>query len=217
VSLIDHISFRSCCHYLNDQSHQRTDISTRETFYIRTDQAMKNFKRISSMHPYSISYAIESKDATTELKSIWSRMTSLRRLTWMPRCDTFHMLSTQTGLTSLTTCNVFSPHIRYCTNLLELSTPLISLSDYKYMPSSLTRLRLLGDVRWSFDNIDFIEMMNHLPRLASLEFETQSLKAGSLSSLSRWSSLTSLTIRGDSSIGTDTWIPSSLKGLIHNG
>jgi hypothetical protein len=71
---------------------------------------------------------------------------------------------------------------------LTLTTPLPLLTDYRYIPSSLTRLELqLGnDVKWSFDNENGTEMGRHLPHLIDLELEIGSnakqwLKNGALS------------------------------------
>jgi hypothetical protein len=130
-----------------------------------------------------------------------------------------NILSTQTSLTSLVMV-AFSVHIRHCTNLLYLSTPLRAISDYQYIPSSLTRLslRLGDDATWSYNDDNFIGMINHLPNVSSLvlvigEFATQFLApGGALSLLSRWLSLTEL------SIGTATDKESvPLNGLVHQG
>jgi hypothetical protein len=142
-----------------------------------------------------------SSDATPR---IWLRIPGLRRLTLTTLNDTSHILSTQTGLTWLQ-LKAFSPHIQYCTNLLELTIPLPSLSNYHYLPSSLTRLGLRLDHAKEDDN--FIDMIKPLPRVASLKLEIgmdakHVAKAGALSSLSRWSSLTKLTIRSGYMIGT---------------
>jgi hypothetical protein len=211
-ALVDHISFRSCCHYLNDQSHQRNDIGPRSIFRITTDQSPAKFERIASLHPYSISY---SGGRTNEmpLNTIWSRITSLRRLWLSYGIDTAPLLSTQTSLTWLQ-LRVFSPHIHHCTNLLDLTTPLRSLNDYQYLPSSLTRLNI--EVEDAKDDDNFMDMIDHLPHLSSLELEIgrcagQLVKAGRLSSLSRWSSLTQLSISDYSNELL------SLDGLVHNG
>jgi hypothetical protein len=219
---IDHTSFRSCCHYLNDQSHQRNDIGPRSMFSITTQKQANNFERIASLHPYSILYSLSYEDKHDEpaMKTIiWSRLTSLRRLSLSYACDASLILSTQTGLTSLIIRGQFSPLIRHCTNLLNLCIPLPLISDYKYIPPSLTRLELLlnDDVKWSFSDDNVIAINNHLPHLTDLELVLASrvqqfLKTRALSSLSRWSSLTSL------SLGTDDDMePPSLAGLVHNG
>jgi hypothetical protein len=208
--LIDHISFRSCCHYLNDQSHQRSDIGTRQPFWITKDEDAKNF---ASLHPYSIRYSLGLKGETPEMKAIWTGI-SLRRLLMDYRCDPSHILSTQTGLTSLD-IGTFSPHIQYCTKLLELITSITSLANYKYIPPSLTSLKLKCYHDMSpFDNYSVIDINHHLPHLSSLELELStysSLNTGALSPLSQWSSLTKLTISQNPSRST------SLEGLVHNG
>jgi hypothetical protein len=173
-----------------------------------------NFERIASMHPYSISYFIGRHQEGRETNDIWSRITSLRQLHLGRHCDASHILRTQTGLTSLDIL-AFSPHIRHCTNLLDLTIPLLLISDYKYIPSSVTtlELRLGNNVKWSFDD-ENIMWMNHLPHLTVLKLGlgNQYEKAGALSSLSRWSSLTELTLGPDSESDSP-----SLEGLIHNG
>jgi hypothetical protein len=102
---------------------------------------------------------------------------------------------------------------------LELSIPLITLLDYKYLPSSLTRLTLqLGsaELHWSFNDDNGIDMINHLPHLSSLGLEigySVFVKPGALSSLSRWLSLTKMRI-------TTTHYriePPSLEGFVHHG
>jgi hypothetical protein len=215
---IDHISFRSCCHYLNDQSHQRNGIGTRETFRITTHKEMNNFKRIASLHPYDIYYSLQ-RDTPT-IAAVWSRI-SLRRL-WLSECrDADLIISTQTGLTWLEIGD-FSARTQYCTNLLELTTPLPSINDYKYMPPSLTTLNLQLDynVKWSFNDDNGIDMINHLPHLSSLglKFDSGShfVEAGAFSSLSRWSSLTKLSISPSYGINPPS-LARLLKGLVHNG
>jgi hypothetical protein len=224
---VDHISFRSSCQYLNDQSHQRNDIGPRSTFWISTTKDVNNFERIASLHPSDIYYSLaplhphkmyyERDHASLN----WSRITSLRRLIVASYCDASPILTTQTGLTSLTLL-LFTPQIRYCTNLLELATPLPSVTDYRSLPTSLTKLDLaLGEVKWSFNDDNVIEMMHHFPHLTDIGLDIgsrapQFLKAGTLSSLSRWSSLTKLTIThaftGAGSLSLD-----GLNGLVHNG
>jgi hypothetical protein len=213
--LIDHISFRRCCHYLNDQSHQRNDIGPRSTLYITTKEHKLNFERIASMHPYFIYL---TQDIDPSMNVIWSRITSLRHLCLGYYCDASKLLITQTGLTSLD-IRKYSPLVRYCTNLLSLAIPLTSLSDYGNLPTSLTKLqlRLNEETPWSFDDENIIRMNNHFPHLVALELTIeggapQFSKAGALSSLSRWSSLTKLIIGTDS----DTELP-SLEGLLHTG
>jgi hypothetical protein len=194
---------------LNDQSHQRNDIGPRSVFYLTTDDFL-DFGRIASLHPYSIHYGVrhDPRLIHTRMNTIWSQMTSLRRLRLAARSDGSHILRTQTGLTSLH-LEVFSPDIRHCTNLLDLTTPLPSLSDYQEIPTSLTSLTL-PLCRMSFDDDSVIAINNHLPNLSSLELELS--ETGGLSSLSRWSSLTKLII------GTDVnFVSPSLDGLVHNG
>jgi hypothetical protein len=162
-----------------------------------------------------MSYSFEPQD-TPEMNAIWSRITSLRWLHVRPRCDTSHIshiLSTQRGLTSLR-LPVFSSNIQYCTNLLELTTPLPSINDYRYFPPSLTQLQLLlgNNDKWPFDNDNVIAINNHLPHLSSLKLfldSPQCVQPEVLSSLSRWSSLTTLSLRAPATF--------SLKELIHNG
>jgi hypothetical protein len=198
---IDHIAFRSCCHYSNNESHQRNDIGTRETFQLSGTDQLKKFEEIASLHPYEISYyfySLDSNHTRQETNAIWSRITSLRRFQIWSDCDPAYILATQTALTSLQT-RAFSHHIQYCTKLLELTVALPSLSDYQYIPPSLTSLNLQLDygVRWSFDDANIIAINNHLPHLSSLKLSIGSLQflgVGALSPLSRWSSLTKLII-----------------------
>jgi hypothetical protein len=196
--LIDHISFRRCCHYLSDQSHQRNDIGPRSTFDIKTKA---NFERIASMHPYSIYLPREVDFGSSTNSVIWSRITSLRHLRLGYDCDPLPILATQTGLISLD-IRKFCTVIRDCTNLLDLTTPLPTLSAYRYIPTSLTKLELLlYKTKWSFDDDTVNGMNNHFPHLVTLgliiEEDTPFIKAGALSSLSRWSSLTKLIIGTD--------------------
>jgi hypothetical protein len=208
--LIDHISFRRCCYYLNEQSHQRNDIGPRSFFRIRSD-TLHNFERIASLHPYYISYSLGPENDTPSINAIWSRITSLRQLWVETRCDPSHILLSQTGLTWLH-IQPFSPHIRHCTKLLDLTIPLPLLADYKYLPSSLTRLNLLVEksAKWSFQDDKVIDLINHLSLVSSLELIICGSSPQSLSSLSRWLSLTKLII---------TNFPKSLSldGLIHHG
>jgi hypothetical protein len=210
---------------LNNQSHQRNDIGPRETFRITTDAAAKNFERIASINPYSIHYSLGSNYDTPEMKTIWSRITTLRELTFGYRhCDTSQILTTQTGLTSLS-LQRFSPQIQHCTNLLELTTLLPLISDYHYISSSLTKLDLViehaklphdDEGRWSFADVNVIAINNHFPHLAHLELDIESdvrqfVKPGALSSLSRLS-ITKLTIQ----VQTKDEL-TLLNGLVHHG
>jgi hypothetical protein len=209
---IDHIRFRSCCHYVNDQAHQRNDIGPRSLIYVLNSEDAKNFDRIASLHPYDIYYSMCPKNDKLEnaVNIIWSRITSLRRLNVSSKCDPSHILSSQTGLTSLS-LRVFSSNIQYCTKLLELTTPLPSVTDSQYLPSSLTQVSIhLGTVRWAFDD-DTVMTINHrLPHLTDLTLSgTGFNEPRTLSSLSRWSSLTKLSISTDHGI--------SLDGVVHNG
>jgi hypothetical protein len=212
---IDHIRFRSCCHYLNDQSHQRHDIGTRSRISILPGKAAINFERIaSSLHPYHIYYSLRPTHKSAS-NHIWKQLTSLRRLTLEGEYDGSYILSTLTSLTWLR-IDSFSPQIRCCTNLLDLAIPLRSLSDYRYLPSSLTCLNLqLVDAQWSFDDESIMGMHNHLLDLSSLELDigyaTKFLKKGALSSLSQLSSLTKLRVisRGLGEL--------SLDGFVHVG
>jgi hypothetical protein len=140
-------------------------------------------------------------------------MTSLRQLQLESQGDLSYILSTQTGLTSLRV-HVFSSAIQYCTKLLELEIPLPLLTDYRYIPSSLTSLQLCLRQGY-FDDINVVKLMNHLPHLSVLELQIGSpkfLKSGALSSLSRWSSLTNLMISLHTGVGEF-----SLNGLVHHG
>jgi hypothetical protein len=107
------------------------------------NQDLTNFERIASIHPYSIYYSLgEDEYDMPETRTIWSRITSLRRLDLAPLGDASQILATQTGLTWLD-IRLFSPHIRHCTNLLELTIRLPELYYYKYIPSSVTRLQIV--------------------------------------------------------------------------
>jgi hypothetical protein len=173
---------------------------------------MNNFQRIASLHPHSISCWFAAEYDTPELNAIWSRI-SLHQL-WLVHSDhdPYPIFTTQTGLTSLT-LGMFTRHIQHCTNLLELTTPLPTISDYKYIPSSLTTLTLRAYVQWSFDDDNISMITNHLPHLSSLKLERMSsLMGGGISSLSRLLSLTKLSI--STAYGIE--LP-SLNGLIHSG
>jgi hypothetical protein len=215
--LIDHIRFRSSCHYLNDQSHQRNDIGPRSLFCFIWGKDVDKFGQAASLHPYSIYYALDNpndKRVQTSINIIWSRITSLRRLTL---AASYHILATQTGLTWLT-MRAFSSYVHHCTNLLELTIPLPLIDDYKSLPTSLTKLnlRLDNNVKWSFDDDNVTAMNNHLPHLTDVGLfglsARQFVKKGALSSLSRWLSLTKLTISSGSDIE-----PPSLDALVHTG
>jgi hypothetical protein len=217
--IIDHIRFRSCCHYLNDQSHQRNDIGPRSIFHIKSREDVNNFERIASLHPYSIHYSFHNPLIDlSSMNVIWKRITSLYELNWTSQADISRILITQQYLPSFSTSSRnFNSNIQFCTNLLEITLRLRLLDYYKYLPSSLITLNLLigKDIEWSFDDDTIIAMMNRVPDLIelTLTFEAdappQFGKAGALSSISRWSSLTKLSI--------DTHVAISFDGLIHNG
>jgi hypothetical protein len=148
--LKDHIRFRSCWHYLNDQSHQRNDIGPIQLhFSINESGDIIHFPFMASMRPFRIYYDVNEElefnhdrqslngicasDGTANLRELIITSSSY---------DPSFLSHVAKSVTSLTMTRQLVLHVSHLTNLSQLSTTLNSTPDYRSIPTSITALNL---------------------------------------------------------------------------
>jgi hypothetical protein len=222
----DHLMFRSCCLYLNHQSHHRHDIGPLYShFDIINCTNVNRFAAIARLRPYSIRYIYsgtlmqtrEALLAIQAMNTVWSSITTLRQLdSGYSYTLNDEILLTQTRLTLLKMDSILYS-VQYLIHLASLSVRQLRFTDFIYLPTSLTHLNVGAVPRWTWFDEGAINMVTRLRNLRSLHIgicphREEKDMTGELQAFNRWASLQQLEL---------TWMSYEyahrLQGVYHTG